>query len=70
MIDGDVVAENGEMTVSFAPHEYPESAMHTMHVGETITPETFRVPTEEKEEGRSSAPSRSSPPAWATMSGM
>ena len=48
MIDGDVVAENGEMTVSFAPYSYPESAMHTMHVGETITPETFRVPTEKQ----------------------
>ena len=49
LIDGRVVAENGKMTAAFAPYEYPESAMHTMRVGETITPATFRVPTEKKE---------------------
>ena len=48
MIDGEVVAENGRMTVEFEPYEYPKSAMNTMHVGETITPETFRVPTKKK----------------------
>ena len=50
MIDGEVVAENGRMLGEFAPYEYPERAMHTMHVGEEITPETFRVPTEKTDE--------------------
>lgn len=49
MIDGDVVAENGGMCVEFAPYTYPDYAMHTMHVGETITPETFRIPTQQKD---------------------
>ena len=48
MIDGDVVAENGKMTADFAPYTYPDWAMHTMHVGETVTPATFRVPTEKQ----------------------
>lgn len=46
LIDGEVVAENGKMLGELTPIEYPEEAMHTMHVGETITPETFKVPTE------------------------
>ena len=50
MIDGEVVAEDGKMLREFAPYAYPESAMHTMHVGETITPATFRVPTDKKDE--------------------
>ena len=49
MIDGEVVAENGEMLREFEPYTYPDYAMHTMHVGETITPATFRVPTEKKD---------------------
>lgn len=48
LIDGDVVAENGKMCIQFAPYSYPEDAMHTMHVGETITPETFRIPTQQE----------------------
>ena len=46
MIDGDVVAENGKMLKEFAPYEYPAQAMQTMHVGEKITAETFRVKTQ------------------------
>lgn len=46
MIDGDVVAENGKMLKEFAPYEYPAQAMKTMHVGEKITAETFRVKTQ------------------------
>ena len=49
LIDGEVVAEEGRMLQEFAPFEYPEYAMHTMHVGEKITPETFKVPTKKKE---------------------
>lgn len=43
-IDGDLVAENGKMTVEFAPYTYPEWATHSMHVGETITKDTFKIP--------------------------
>lgn len=49
MIDGDVVAKDGKMTIEFSPYEYPDFAMHTMHVGETITKDTFKVPTDKKE---------------------
>lgn len=45
-LDGELVAQDGRMCREFAPFRYPEHALHTMHVGETITPETFRIPTE------------------------
>lgn len=50
IIDGDVVAENGKMLNEFAPFEYPEFAMNTMHVGEKITADTFKVRTNKKDE--------------------
>lgn len=43
MINGDVVAENGEMTVEIKPAKLPAAVLNTMHVGETITPEVFRI---------------------------
>ncbi len=43
-IDGGLVAENGEMLEEFAPYSYPEWATHSMHVGETITRDTFKIP--------------------------
>lgn len=43
-IDGDLVAENGQMTMEFAPYSYPDWATHSMHVGETITADTFKIP--------------------------
>jgi len=49
MIDGDVVAENGKMLNEFAPYSYPDWAMQTMHVGETITADTFKVRTDKKD---------------------
>ncbi len=49
MIDGDVVAENGKMLFDFPLFDYPEAAMSTMHVGETITPDTFKVKTDKKD---------------------
>jgi len=45
-IDGDLVAENGKMTVSIGAGEYPDFALNTMQVGESVTAETFRVTTE------------------------
>ena len=49
IIDGDVVAENGQITVKFGDYSYPEYAMRTMRVGEEITADTFKVKTNEKD---------------------
>ena len=49
IIDGDLVAEDGKMLFEFPPFEYPDYAMNTMHVGEKITPDTFKVKTEGKD---------------------
>lgn len=43
IIDGDVVAENGKMTVEIGKPSFPASVYNTMHVGRTITPESFRI---------------------------
>lgn len=42
-IDGEMVAQDGRMTVEFAPYTYPEKALNSMHVRDAITPETFRI---------------------------
>ncbi len=49
LINGDLVAEDGKMTVTFPDYAYPSSAMNAMHVGETITPNTFKIPTDKKD---------------------
>ncbi|MBR3593241.1 MAG: adenine deaminase [Clostridia bacterium] len=46
MIDGELVAENGKMKSAFPAFEYPASAMQTMHVGEKITADTFKIKTD------------------------
>ena len=48
-IDGDMVAETGKMVNEIASYEYPDWATHSMHVGETITADTFKIeaPAEE-----------------------
>ena len=43
MIDGDVVAENGKMTVEIKPAATPDYVLNTMHVGGTITAGSFRI---------------------------
>ncbi len=48
LIDGEVVAENGNIVYELTPFCYPAEAMDTMHVGETITEATFRVPTDKE----------------------
>ena len=52
LIDGEEIAAEGKMLSEPAPFEYPKEAMATMHVGEVITPETFRVPTQAKEKAK------------------
>ncbi len=41
--DGDVVAEDGKMTVPLKPYSYPAWAMDSVHVGGSITPDSFRL---------------------------
>ena len=48
-IDGDLVAEDGKMVNEIAPYEYPDWATHSMHVGETITADTFKIPASAEE---------------------
>lgn len=43
MIDGHVVAENGKMTIELPKYTFPEKALHTMHVKENITADSFVV---------------------------
>lgn len=46
LIDGETVAENGQLTVGLPKSVLPDWAMDTMHVGETITPDTFKIYTD------------------------
>ena len=43
IIDGDIVAENGKMIAEIKPYSYPDSVYHSMHAGQCITPESFRI---------------------------
>ncbi|HNW04425.1 MAG TPA: adenine deaminase [Oscillospiraceae bacterium] len=43
MIDGDVVAENGEMLAEIAPFQYPDWATHTVNVGKKLSAADFVV---------------------------
>ena len=49
LIDGETVAENGRLTIEPSKSELPDWAMDTMHVGETITPDTFKIHTDKKD---------------------
>lgn len=49
LIDGETVAENGRLTIELPKSELPDWAMDTMHVGETITPDTFKIYTDKKD---------------------
>ena len=44
IIDGNIVAEDGIMTVEVKPFTFPDYVCNTMHVGKEITPETFGIP--------------------------
>lgn len=46
-IDGELAAENGSVTTCYAPYNYPEWATHSVHIGEEITPDTFRLPAKQ-----------------------
>lgn len=49
MIDGDVVAENGKLSFELPKSEFPAWAMDTVHIGEEITPDTFKITTDKKD---------------------
>ena len=53
IIDGDVVAEDGKLTVEIGKAAFPDFVCDTMHVGETITAGSFRIeaPESAKEAG-------------------
>ena len=43
IIDGDVVAENGKMTIEIGQGNVPGFVRDTMHVGMPITPDSFKI---------------------------
>ena len=43
IIDGDIVAEHGNMTVRIEKADYPAFVFNTMHVGCSITPDCFEI---------------------------
>ena len=43
IIDGVVVAEHGVLAAPLAPYAYPDEALHSMHVKDPITQESFAV---------------------------
>ena len=51
MIDGDVVAEDGKMTVDAGKSAFPDFVYNTMNVGETITADSFRIAAPEGASG-------------------
>ena len=55
MIDGDVVAENGEMTVEIKPASLPKAVCNTMHVKDAITADSFKI---KAPEGKNSVKTR------------
>jgi len=43
LINGELVASAGQMTVAIPKATYPESAKHTMHIGKTLTSKDFEI---------------------------
>lgn len=50
IIDGEIVAEDGKMTVEIGKPNFPASVYNTMHVGQSITPESFKIAAPEGRE--------------------
>lgn len=46
-IDGELVAQNGKLLVEFAPYDYPEKALHSVHL-QPLKAEDFKIPGEGK----------------------
>jgi len=58
IIDGAVVAENGRMTVDIVKQPLPDRIQNTMHVGETITADSFRIALPDALKGRETVKAR------------
>ena len=43
IIDGELVAENGEFVAEMTPSKFPEACYNTMHVGEDVTADSFKI---------------------------
>lgn len=43
IIDGKTVALNGKMTKDFAPYTYPDWALHSVHLKDNVTADTFKI---------------------------
>lgn len=43
LINGEVVAKRGQMTVDIPKATYPDYAKHTMHIGKTLTSKDFEI---------------------------
>ncbi len=48
LIDGDIVAQNGKVTYTTEKGAYPDFALNTIHLGEEITADTFKIPTDKE----------------------
>lgn len=49
IIDGNLVAIDGEMCIDLEKYEFPEKATNTMHIKETITQDSFKIATDKKD---------------------
>lgn len=49
IIDGNIVSENGVLTVEIDEYKYPQDAMNSMHVKNIITKDSFNIYVADKE---------------------
>jgi adenine deaminase len=49
IIDGNLVAKNGKMCIEIEKYEFPREALNTMHIKETITPDSFKIETKKED---------------------
>jgi len=43
LINGDLISEDGKMTVNFSNYEYPPWAINSVHIAQEIRPESFII---------------------------
>ena len=44
IVGGEVVAENGRLLIDLPAYDYPDFAKNTVHLGQPLTAESFRIP--------------------------
>lgn len=49
IIDGNVVAKDGKMCIELEKYEFPEKATNTMHIKESITPDSFKIKSKKQD---------------------